>query len=404
MVRSRRVCFCVVVGLLLAGLGWCEEVPGVVINHIAASSKVYLGSAGIAVLGNGDYVAKHDEFGPGSTERGEAITQVFRSADRGATWSHLATVKNMYWASIFVHRGDLYLMGTSRNHGDTVIRRSTDGGKTWSVAKDRKSGILLDDAKFHCAPVPIAVHGGRLWRGMEDAEGPGNWGSHFRAFMMSAPVDCDLLDAGNWTSSDRLGRNPQWLGGKFGGWLEGNAVVTPEGGIVDILRVDYRPAGGKAAIIHISDDGKEATFDPHNGLIDFPGGCKKFTIRFDPVSWMYWSLSNPVLPRHRGSNPERVRNAVGLIRSKDLRQWEIRCILLYHGDTSKHGFQYIDWLFDGPDIIAASRTAFGQGARAAHNQHDANYLTFHRFKDFRTLTMADSAPGAQPGQDAWQRP
>ena len=402
MIRFSIACLLLVVSLSSSGVGWCAEVPGVVINHMPAASGVYLGSPGIAVLPDGTYVAKHDEFGPRSTERGVAITQVFRSADRGATWSHLATVENMYWASLFAHRGALYLLGTSRYHGHAVISRSDDDGKTWSVPKDRRSGLLLDDAKFHCAPVPVTVHGGRIWRAMEDAEGPGGWGGHFRAFMMSAPANADLLNATNWTISNRLGRGAGWLGGKFNGWLEGNAVATPEGKIVNILRVDYRPEGGKAAVIRISADGKEAAFDPHTGFIDFPGGCKKFTIRFDPVSKMYWTLSNPVLPRHRGSNPERVRNAVGLMRSKTLRDWEVRCILLYHPDTSKHGFQYVDWLFDGPDIIAASRTAFGEGRHAAHNQHDANYLTFHRFGNFRTLTMADSADGARPGQAAWQ--
>jgi hypothetical protein len=117
---------------------------------------------------------------------------------------------------------------------------------------------------------------------------------------------------------------------------------------------------------------------------------------------MYWTLSNPVLPRHVGSNPSRVRNAVGLMCSRDLRRWTIRCILLYHPDTTKHGFQYLDWLFDGDDIIAASRTAYGEGRQGAHNQHDANYLTFHRWPQFRALMMSDSVAGARPGDAAWQ--
>ncbi len=400
---SRVTLFVGIVCILLPGVLACgEEVPGVVINYIPAASRVYVGSPGIAILPNGDYVAKHDEFGPGSTERAEAITQVFRSSDRGQTWSHLATVKGMYWASVFVHRGDLYLMGTSRNHGDTVISRSVDGGRIWSIPQDKTSGILLAGAKYHCAPVPIAVHHGRLWRAMEDAMGPGNWGDHFRAFMMSAPVDADLLRADSWTSSNRIGRDPEWLGGKFGGWLEGNAVVTPEGGIIDMLRVDYSPDGGKAAMIHISEDGSRAIFDPDTGFVDFPGGAKKFTIRFDPVSQMYWTLSNPILPRHRDPSAGRVRNAMALVRSEDLWTWEMRCVVLYHPDVDKHGFQYPDWLFEGNDIIVVSRTAYGTGDKAAHRQHDANYLTFHRLKNFRELTMADSAAGAKPGQAAWE--
>ena len=45
------------------------------------------------------------------------------------------------------------------------------------------------------------------------------------------------------------------------------------------------------------------------------------------------------------------------------------------------GFQYIDFMFDGDDLIYLSRTAMNQ----AHNFHDANYQTFHRVKNFRSL-------------------
>lgn len=400
--RKASVFVAVVCSLLMSLPAPAEVVPGVIINHIPASSGIYIGSPGIAVLPNGDYVAKHDQFGPQSTEHGRAVTEVFGSSDRGASWSRRAVVQDMYWASVSTHNGALYLLGTSKNHGDVVIRRSTDGGRTWTQAKDKQTGILIDGGEYHCAPVPVVTHNGRLWRAMEDAMGPGGWGKHFNAFMMSVPVDADLLVAENWIVSNRIGRDPAWLDNRFGGWLEGNAVVTPEGHIVNILRVDTKPEGGKAAIIQISDDGKEAEFDPKTGFIDFPGGAKKFTIRLDPTSKLYWTLSNPILPRHRDPNPGRVRNALALMCSENLRDWTLRCVLLYHPDTEKHGFQYVDWLFEGGDIIAASRTAYGQGTEAAHNQHDANYLTFHRFKDFRDLTMADSASGARPGEAAWQ--
>jgi hypothetical protein len=75
----------------------------------------------------------------------------------------------------------------------------------------------------------------------------------------------------------------------------------------------------------------------------------------------------------------------------------VRCILLYHSDVKKHGFQYVDWLFDGNDLIAACRTAHDDGQGGAHNAHDANFLTFHRFANFRRLTAADSAPVPAPG-------
>ena len=56
----------------------------------------------------------------------------------------------------------------------------------------------------------------------------------------------------------------------------------------------------------------------------------------------------------------------------------------------KHAFQYIDWLFDGDDIVAVSRTAFDDDEGGACDFHNANYLTFHRFRGFRSLSMAES--------------
>lgn len=371
------------------------EVPGVVIHHSPASSRIYVGSPGIAILPSGEYLAKCDEYGPQSTEYRRGVTHVFHSADRGESWHHLTQVNGIYWASIFVHRNAVYIMGTSRYHGDVVIIKSTDDGRTWSAPEDTQSGILLTGAKYHSAPVPVVVQRGRIWRAMEDAMGPDGWGGHFRAFMMSAPVDADLLRTESWICTNRLARGSGWLGDRFNGWLEGNAVETTDGQIVNILRVDYQPEGGKAAVVQIRDDGTTATFDPRSGFIDFPGGCKKFTIRRDRKMGSYWSLSNYVPPRHRSGNPERTRNTLALVRSDNLREWSVRCIVLYHPDPARHGFQYVDWLFEGDDIIAASRTAHDDGLGGAPNQHDANYITFHRLRNFRELRMRDSVMPAK---------
>lgn len=45
--------------------------------------------------------------------------------------------------------------------------------------------------------------------------------------------------------------------------------------------------------------------------------------------------------------------------------------------------QYVDWVFDGDDIIAVSRTAFPETRGLPARQHDANFLTFHRISNFR---------------------
>ena len=362
-----------------AGMG--DRPPGVVIDQSPDPAHVHVGCPGIAILPDGAYVATHSWFGTGTTRD---VMVVFRSADKGFTWRKLCTIKGQWWSSLFVHERALYLMGTSKRNGDVVIRRSDDGGRTWTTPKDRETGLLMTDGAFHCAPVPVVVHKGRLWRACEDRKGP--WGSGFRAFMMSAPVGADLLKADNWTATNRIA----WGGWKpHAGFLEGNAVVTPDRRIVNILRV-HNEKGGTAAVMQVSDDGRTIRFDPKTGFIGFPGGCKKFTIRYDPVSKRYWSLTNYALEkdRARALRVERQRNTLALTSSSDLTDWKVNAIVLWHPDVRRTGFQYVDWQFDGDDLVAAIRTAF----KDAPNCHDANYFTFLRVTDFRTRTTADPPP------------
>jgi hypothetical protein len=147
-----------------------------------------------------------------------------------------------------------------------------------------------------------------------------------------------------------------------------------------------------AAIVRVSDDGRKATFDPGHDIIQFPGGATKFTIRHDPKTSLYWTLSNYTPEFHRDLRAASTRNTLALASSPELRNWRVRCIVLYHPDANDHAFQYADWQFEGDDLLVASRTAYDDGLGGAHRFHDANFLTFHRITDFRALKMADSTP------------
>jgi hypothetical protein len=360
--------------------------PGIIVDYSPASSGLYIGSPSIVILPNGEYLASHDFFGPKSAEFEAPNIVVFKSADRGQSWKKIATVKALFWAGLFVHDDAVYIMGTDRHHGRIVIRRSNDNGSAWTEATDSTHGLLTPRADYHTAPTPVIEHNGRIWRAFEDASGGTQWGLRYMPIMLSAPVKSDLLNATNWTFSEIVKRDTNWLHGKFTAWLEGNAIIDPQNKVVNVLRVEVPSLPEKAAIIGVSDDGKSASFNADRDIVDFPGGAKKFTIRFDPESHAYWSLTSATPKEFQDlGKPNPIRNTFVLMKSENLRDWEIRATLFSHPDAKKHGFQYADWQFDGSDIVAVVRTAFDDDEGGAHNFHDANFMTFHRVSQFRTL-------------------
>lgn len=104
-----------------------KDFPGIVIDHLPATNRAYLGSPSIASLPGGTYVVSHDIFGKDSSRD---QTLVFQSHNRGASWKKISEIKGQWWSTLFLHRTNLYLIGTTREYGFAAIRRSSDGGKT----------------------------------------------------------------------------------------------------------------------------------------------------------------------------------------------------------------------------------------------------------------------------------
>jgi len=350
-------------------------IPGVLIDYLHKDDRAYaekgqyIGSPSIARLDDGRLVASHDLFGGRGSED---FSRVFRSDDEGKTWRHAADVSRVFWGKLFVHDGKLYLLACSSQYGDIVLHHSPDGGERWTRP------VVLASGKYHKAPVPVIVHQGRLWTCVErQTDG---WPAGFQAVVLSVPVDADLLKTENWVVSDPLPYDPAWLPkgwdlpkGKQG-FLEGNAVVDPQGNVLNILRYHVSPYFGKAVVLNIDPEGESLSF---NRVIDFYGGMTKFTIRRHPETGTYWSLVNRVTDAKKPA----MRGVLTLVSSTDLTNWTlVRDILRDDRGTAPQytGFQYVDWLFNGDDIIFVSRTAYN----GAHNFHDANHLTFHRIRKF----------------------
>jgi len=362
-------------------------------------TRTYLGSPSLLRLADGTILATHDYFGPGcprNMEREEHLLSVYRSEDDGRTWRNLTHVSGAYWSGLFSHGGATWLIGVSAQYGDIVIRRSDDGGFTWTFPADEASGLLFRGGpyhappNYHCAPVPVLVAKGRIWRAFEDND-PLHWPHGFQSCVVSAPIDADLLRAASWTMTNMLAYDQDVDPPEFGagnsngsGWLEGNIVEAPDGQLWNILRVHSAPVLDKAAMARVSDDGRTLSFDPATGFIDLPGGMTKFVIRRDPKTGVFWLMANDM---QDAPYPVR-RNRLSLFMSPDLRSWTRRKVLLEDNleadplRSAQHtGFQYPDWHFDRDDLIYLVRTAYD----GAHNFHDANRITFGRVKGFRRL-------------------
>lgn len=359
---------------------------GSVVAALPFTELTFLGSPSIAVRGDGAYVVSHDFFGAAS---GSNRSDVYVSVDRGATWTRTAQIVGAFWSTLFEHRGDLYLLGTNSEYGALVIRRSSDGGETWSEPVDSSSGLLADDARFHTASVPVVEHDGRLWRAFEQRLAPGDSWGPFGAGVMSADTDSDLLDAANWKRTPVLDVPEDLREAGVRLWLEGNVVPSPDGGMVNVLRTDrWLDERQTAAVLRI--DGGTAPLAPdHDALRPMPGGGSKFTIRWDDASSLYWSVVNTPMFDASSTLGLRARNTLSLAWSAGLQEWHVAQVMAHHPDDARHGFQYADWVVDGDDLIAAVRTAHRLDGGDAHSYHDSNLVTLHRIARFRELKDGD---------------
>jgi hypothetical protein len=361
------------------------HVPGTVINYIHPNDYTYgfsgrsPASPSIVRLPDRTLLASHDVYW--GTE-GQNLTILFRSRDEGSTWSFVTYLYPCFWGKLFLHNGSLYMLATSTEYGALLIGRSDDGGETWSKPTVLIEGGSREAGGPHKAPMPVTLHNGRLWTAVEY----GSWklGGH-AAGVVSAPADADLLDPASWTVAPFLPYDTNWPGTISGGRpsvLEGNMVVTPDGKLVNVLRYNTKggtPEYGVAIMLNKDADRPEAPL-AFGKVIRFEGNNSKFSIYYDPVSGKYWSLVNRVTSPNVSQ-----RNILTLVSSPDLENWKIeRDILDYEHngwpeDNTKVGFQYVDWIFDGDDLLFVSRTAIN----GAYNYHNANHLTFHRIEQFR---------------------
>ncbi len=354
------------------------KAPGVAIGHQSAPSLLkialgrdqYVGSPSITLLPDGAYIASHDVFGRGSSQDTSGITKIYRSTDRGSHWTQTAVLEGQFWSTVFAHNGALFVFGYAHRSGNIVIRKSLDGGFTWTTPSNENNG-LLRAGKFGGTSNSPVIHDGRLWIAQSTR-------------LMSVPLKADLLRADSWTLSKGVSQDTQWLDGNFTFWSEGQVVASPKEGVVVLPKINQLPY---TAILR-AENPRGLSFNPETDFAAVPGAEKKFGAVYDPVSERFYICSNPVLPAHKddwryGNRPAMIRNAAALLSSADLHHWRVEQFFLYSPDMHHEAFQYFNFVIDGDDLAVVSRTASKIGGHKPPRGHDSNLMTFHRIPNFR---------------------
>lgn len=358
---------------------------GTVVNYLHpedeayAFSGKYLCSPSLVRHPDGFLLASMDLFCGGYPQN---LTLIFRSDDDGESWYYVSELMPCFWGKLFVYEGAVYMLAVSTEYGDLLIGRSDDGGKTFTepTVLLRGGNGKNSEAGVHKNPQPFMEYNGRLWHTIEW----GAWGRGYHAAMvMSAPLGCDLLEADNWSFSEPIKYNPNWEGvpkGESAGNIEGQLVVI-DGELHSLMRYSMERLERKWGLIV---DYKVNTEDPEAPLtycrcIEYPCNNSKFQIKYDEVSGKYYSIGSRIY------DPEKIRarNLLSLLVSDDCINWRVLQDIIDMRDTDHNmiGFQYVDMMIEGDDIVFLCRTAIN----GAHNFHDSNYCTFHRIKDFRKL-------------------
>lgn len=364
-------------------LARCGKSIGTVVNYLHPEDEVYgfsghyLCSPSLVRHPDGFLLASMDVF---AANHPQNLTLIFRSDDDGATWHYVSELMPCFWGKLFIHKNDLYMLSCSTEYGDLLIGKSTDGGKTFSapVTLLRGANGKNGSSGVHKNPQNIVYYNGRIYETLE-------WGSWANkeychaAMVMSCDENDDLLVPKNWSFTDprpfsqfapEIADLPDCTM-----TIEGTLTVAPDGKLYNIMRFG-KYATALVYAVNTEDHDAPLTYAR---CMNFPANYSKFMIKYDEVSKKYYSVATRLYDREKAG----ARNLLSLMASADLEAWDVVTDLydLRDEDHKKVGLQYVDFFFEGDDILYLCRTAINN----ANNFHDANYSTFHRIKNFRHL-------------------
>jgi hypothetical protein len=328
----------------------------------------------------------------------QSVTHIMRSADAGKTWQQASELP-YYSAAPWVHRGSLYLFankgGTKVRNDDLLLLRSTDGGRTWSAP------VTLFTGHFWNCHTGMVVRDDRIYWALDDL----SLGNKRGPCVVSGDLSADFMNPSAWRISKPVpfpGVPDALTDPKFNNltsqYLEPNVIeVAGRLRVLATVKPKRQSTAGLAAVFDIEDNGTELGLK-FTQFYPMPGGQLKYCVIRDEVSQMFWMTANvPVDSQgvfdwwREGEKRGNFSYASGLGGN------DRRFLMLQYGVDGlnwlqagciaqapkiSQSFMYARPVIDGNDLAIVARSSVN-----APNQHDADYATFHRVKDFRTLAL-----------------
>lgn len=354
----------------------------------------YVGGPSIARLADGRLLAAvtiNRRLKIGNQRVGGHII-VATSGDGGKSWRTIYSDPGMLAeVMLFVHRELLYLFLLPRSQtGIIEVTVSNDGGATWREPVRVVEGI---HGKYDSTHLGTVVCGDRFYWALSD-------------YAQEMVVACcnlkrGILNPKAWSVSNAAKMpipaelDPGLFPKKAGGGLrclEGNVIHL--GGRLRVLaraQIDSQGTANIAAVFDLKHtrQGLKASFSQFHAL---PGGQCKFFILHDDVSDFFWMASNmPANSQNalRFRHPKRAffgspgndRRFLLLWYSCDATNW-FPAGFVACAEKLNQSFMYPSMLVDGDDLVLVARTSVN-----GPHQHDADALTFHRVKKFRSLAV-----------------
>ena len=294
---------------------------------------------------------------------------VYRSTDRGESWTQLATLYSPASATLFEVQGTPCLLGSESSHrsAPAVLRRSVDGGLTWKDAE------MLGGPKIRGAGAgaPV-VQGARLWQVFARVY-QSDQGFTQSLAVASAPIDDGLESSGwGWTSELPLTGYP--------GHVWDLSALVPGPGSTPTL-IGRNSGHSPRFVADLVPDKNEWVI--RDGPAPAPPAGQVWSSRLDkdPKTGDHLVLTSD--PAHAVDNP-----ALMLQGSKDLMSWMPRTTLVRRSPGSATWFGHADWAIDGEDLLVFVCAGLPAESGSAKKSRAERTLLFVRVPEFRERTAA----------------